>query len=170
MTVRLDPSGADKGVVLDQPPIHVTSWDYQRLSGVVEAFRSRGCESLVELLSEELDRAELVEPAAVPRDVVTMHSCVRFIDHDTDEVRCITLVYPGEEDSRQGRITIITPVGSALLGLRPGATMAWRTMDGRIKRLSVLEVRSQPEASGFDGAAVRDGRNTARPRARMAAQ
>ena len=170
MTLRLDPSGADEGVILDKPPIHVTSWDYQRLSGVVEAFRSRGREPLVEFLSDELDRAELVEPAAVPRDVVTMHSCVRFIDHDTDEIRCITLVYPGEEDSRQGRIAIITPVGSALLGLRPGATMAWRTMDGRIKRLSVLEVRYQPEASGFDGAAVRDGRNTARPRARIAAQ
>ena len=141
MTLRLDPSGADEGVVLNKPPIHATSWDYQRLSGVVEAFRSRGREPLVEFLSDELDRAELVEPAAVPPDVVTMHSCVRFIDHDTDEVRCITLVYPGEEDSRQGRIAIITPVGSALLGLRPGATMAWRTMDGRIKRLSVLEVR-----------------------------
>ena len=144
MTVRLDPRGTDKAVILGQPPIHVTSWDYQRLSGVVEAFRSRGCESLVEFLSEELERAELVEPAAVPHDVVTMHSCARFIDHDTDEVRCVTLVYPGEEDSRQGRIAIITPVGSALLGLRPGATMAWRTMDGRIKRLSVLKVRYQP--------------------------
>ena len=170
MTVRLDPSGTDKGDILDKPPIQVTSWDYQRLSDVVEAFRSRGREPLVELLSEELDRAELVEPAAVPRDVVTMHSCVRFIDHDTGEVRKVTLVYPGEEDSRQGKIAIVTPVGSALLGLRAGAAMAWRTLDGRTKRLSVLEVSHQPEAHGFDGAAVRDGWNTARPRARMAAQ
>lgn len=154
MNATLDLSGVDKGVVLDKPPIRVTSWDYQRLSDVVEAFRSRGCEPLVELLSEELDRAELVEPAAVPRDVVTMHSCVKFIDHGTDEVRCVTLVYPGEEDSRKGKIAIIAPVGSALLGLQPGAVMAWRTMDGRIKRLSVLEVQYQPEASGFDGAIV----------------
>ena len=147
-------------VAATKPPVRVTTFDYARLADVVEAFRLGGREQVVERLSDELDRAELVEPAAIPPDVVTMHSCVRFVD-DAGEVRTVTLVYPGEEDSRQGRIAIITPVGSALLGLRPGATMAWRTMDGRIKRLSVLEVRYQPEASGFDGAAVRDGRNTA---------
>lgn len=170
MTVTLNSSGADQGIVLDKPPIYVTSWDYQRLSDVVEAYRSRGREPLVNLLSEELDRAELVEPAAVPCDVVTMHSCVRFIDRDTDEVRCVTLVYPGEEDSQQGRIAIVTPVGSALLGLQPGASMVWRTMDGRTKRLSVLEVQYQPEARGLDGAAVRGDGNNTRPAARMAAQ
>ena len=83
-----------------------------------------------------------------------MHSCVTFIDHDTGEVRTVTLVYPGEEDSRRGKIAIVTPVGSALLGLRTGAVMAWRTLDGRTKRLSVLEVRHQPEAHGFDGASA----------------
>lgn len=170
MTMVPDSSGADQSLVLDKPPIHVTSWDYHLLSDVVEAYRLRGREPLVELLSEELDRAELVEPAAVPCDVVTMHSCVRFIDHDTDEVRCVTLVYPGEEDSQQGRIAIITPVGSALLGLRPGASMAWQTMDGRTKRLSVLEVQYQPEASGLDGATVRDDQINTRPTARMVAQ
>ena len=171
MTARQDPSGGATGVALEKPPIRVTTWDHRRLSAVVDAFRLRGRGALVEPLAEELDRAELVEPAAVPRDVVTMHSCVKFIDDDTGEVRTATLVYPGEEDSRQGKIAIVTPVGSALLGLRAGATMAWRTLDGRTKRLSVLEVRHQPEAHGFDGVSGGSDRESApsRPRTAVAA-
>jgi regulator of nucleoside diphosphate kinase len=160
MTARPNPSAGATSVTLAKPSIQVTTWDYDRLSGVVDAFRRRGREPLVELLAEELDRAELVEPAAAPRDLVTMHSCVQFIDHDTGEVRTVTLAYPGEEDSRQGKISVITPVGSALIGLRAGATMSWRTLDGRTKRLSVLEVRHQPEAHGFDGASSESNRES----------
>ena len=156
-------------VTLNKPPIQVTTWDYRRLSAVVDAYRLRGCELLVDLLAEELDRAELVEPAAVPRDVVTMHSSVKFIDDNTGEVRVVTLAYPGEEDSRRGKIAITTPVGSALLGLRTGAVMAWRTLDGRTKRLSVLEVSHQPEAHGFDGASGGSDRESTPPRARIEA-
>ncbi len=160
--MTLTPNSKDDraDVTLDKPPIQVTTWDYRRLSAVVDAYRLRGCEPLVDLLAEELDRAELVEPAAVPRDVVTMHSSVKFIDDDTGEVRVVTLAYPGEEDSRQGKISVITPVGSALIGLRAGATMSWRTLDGRTKRLSVLEVRHQPEAHGFDGASGESNRES----------
>jgi regulator of nucleoside diphosphate kinase len=157
MTATPNPRKNQADVILEKPPIRVTTWDYRRLSAVVDAFRLRDREPLVDLLAQELDRAELVEPAVVPRDVVTMHACVTFIDEDTKEVRTVTLVYPGEEDSRQGKIAVVTPVGSALIGLQAGATMAWRTMDGRTKRLSVLEVRHQPEAHGFDGAS--DGSN-----------
>ena len=169
MTARPNPSGDAMGATADKPPIQVTTWDYGRLSAVVDAFRRRGREPLVDLLAEELDRAELVEPAAIPRDVVTMHSCVEFVDDDTGEVRTATLVYPGEEDSRQGKVAVVTPVGSALLGLRAGATMAWRTLDGRTKRLSVLEVRHQPEAHGFDGASGGSDRESTSPMARIEA-
>src|SRR5215218_7247085 len=87
--MTLTPNSKDDraDVTLDKPPIQVTTWDYRRLSAVVDAYRLRGCEPLVDLLAEELDRAELVEPAAVPRDVVTMHSSVKFIDGNTGEVR-----------------------------------------------------------------------------------
>jgi regulator of nucleoside diphosphate kinase len=156
-------------ITLDKPPIQVTTWDYRRLSAVVDAYRLRGCHALVELLAEELDRAELVEPAAVPRDVVTMHSSVKFIDDNTGEVRVVTLAYPGEEDSRQGKISVITPVGSALIGLRAGATMSWRTLDGRTKRLSVLEIRHQPETHGFDGASGESNRESVLSRSLTAA-
>src|SRR3954454_5417533 len=121
MTAMPNPSGDRADLPLDQPPIRVTTWDHFRLSAVVDAFRLCGREPVVDLLGDELDRAELVEPAAIPRDVVTMHSCVEFLDEDTDEVRTVTLVYPGEEDSRRGKISVVTPVGSALIGLRTGA-------------------------------------------------
>lgn len=160
MAAMPNPSGDRADITLDQPPIRVTTWDHFRLSAVVDAFRLRGWEPVVDFLGDELDRAELVEPAAIPRDVVTMHSCVRFVDHDTGEARTVTLVYPGEEDSRQGKISVVTPVGSALIGLRAGDTMPWRTPDGRTKRLSVLEVRHQPEAHGFDGASGRSDRES----------
>jgi regulator of nucleoside diphosphate kinase len=168
MTTRPALSG-DIDVTLDKPAIQMTTWDHSRLLAVVEAFRLRGCEPLVDLLAEELARAELVAPAAIPRDVMTMRSCVRFIDHDTGEARTVTLVYPGEEDSRQGKVAVVTPVGSALIGLRAGATMAWRAMDGRTRRLFVLEVRHQPEAHGFDGAAGGSDRAGAAASTRAAA-
>ncbi len=169
MTAIPKPGDGQADIALDKPPIRVTTWDYRRLSAVVDAYRLRGCHALVELLAEELDRAELVEPAAVPRDVVTMHSCVKFIDDDTGEVRTVTLVYPGEEDSRQGQISIVTPIGSALIGLQAGATMSWRTLDGRTKRLSMLEVRHQPEAHGFDGASGGSNRESVLSRSLAAA-
>lgn len=163
MTARPNPSAGDEREnAADPPPIWVTTWDRRYLSAVVDAFRLRDCGQLVDFLARELDRAELIEPAAAPCDLVTMHSCVTFVGHDTGEVRTVTLVYPGEEDSRRGKLAVVTPVGSALLGLRAGATMPWLTMTGRTKRLSVLEVRYQPEAYGFDGAsAPRQPRATA---------
>jgi regulator of nucleoside diphosphate kinase len=156
-------------VTLDKPPIQVTTWDHLRLSAVVHAFQLRGCQPQVDLLAEELDRAELVQPPAIPHDIVTMHSCAKFVDHDTGEVRNITLVYPGEEDSREGKISIVTPVGSALLGLRAGGVMSWRTMNGWTKRLTVLEVGYQPEAHGFDGADGGSNRESAPSRSPAAA-
>jgi regulator of nucleoside diphosphate kinase len=72
------------------------------------------------------------------------------MDPDTGERRTVTLVYPGEEDSHRGKISVVTPMGTALLGLREGARMEWRTLDGRSKSIAVLEVQYQPEAHGLD--------------------
>ena len=151
MATHADPSGDVPDLGAAKPPILVTTFDHLRLAGVVEAFRRGGREPLVAPLADELDRAELVEPDAVPPDVVTMHSRLRFADEAGLE-RTVTLVYPGEEDSSQGRIAVVTPIGSALLGLRAGTAMSWRTLDGRTKRLAVLEVEHQPEMHGLDGA------------------
>ena len=74
-----------------------------------------------------------------------MNSRIRIMDPDTGESRTVTLICPGEEDSLRGNVSVFTPLGTALLGLPEGARMAWRTLDGRRKSASVLEVQYQPE-------------------------
>jgi regulator of nucleoside diphosphate kinase len=134
----------------DRPEIYVSTHDYERLSALADFYKSRRRGVLVDFLIDELERAELVPAAAIGRNVVTMNSRVRIMDPDTGERRTVTLVYPGEEDSDRGKISVVTPMGTALLGLREGARMEWQTLDGRRKSISVLEVLYQPESRGLD--------------------
>jgi regulator of nucleoside diphosphate kinase len=133
-----------------QPKICVTTHDYERLSALADFYKSRRRGVLVDSLMDELERAELVPAAEVGSKVVTMNSRVRIVDPDTGESRTVTLVYPGEEDSLRGKVSVFTPLGTALLGLPEGARMEWRTLDGRRKSVSVLEVEYQPESLGLD--------------------
>jgi regulator of nucleoside diphosphate kinase len=133
-----------------QPTIYVTTHDYERLSALADFYKSRRQGVGVDFLIDELERAELVAAAEVGPKVVTMNSRVRIMDPDTGEARTVMLVYPGEEDSRHGKVSVVTPLGTALLGLPEGARMAWRTLDGRTKRVAVLEVPYQPESHGLD--------------------
>ena len=136
--------------VQDRPEIYVTTHDYERLSALADFHRSRGRGALVDFLIDELERAELVPAAEVGRKVVTMNSRVRVMDPATAESRTVTLVYPGEEDSLRGQVSVFTPLGTALLGLPEGGRMEWRTLDGRSKSVAVLEVEYQPESRGLD--------------------
>lgn len=139
-----------------QPTIYVTTHDYDRLSALADFYKSRRANVVVDFLLDELDRAELVAAADVAAKVLTMNSRARIMDPDTGEARTVTLVYPGEEDSARGKVSVLTPLGTALLGLPEGARMAWRTLDERTKRITVLEVAYQPESHGLDldGASV----------------
>jgi regulator of nucleoside diphosphate kinase len=134
----------------DQPEIYVTTHDYERLSALADFYKSRRRGVLVDFLIDELERAELVPAAEVGHKVVTMNSRVRIMDPDTALSRTVTLVYPGEEDSLRGNVSVVTPLGSALLGLPEGGRMEWRTLDGRRKSVSVLDVQYQPESLGLD--------------------
>jgi regulator of nucleoside diphosphate kinase len=133
-----------------QPEICVTTHDYERLSVLADVYKSRRRGVLVDFLIDELERAELVPAAEVGHKVVTMNSRVRIMDPETGESRTVTLVYPGEEDSLRGKVSVFTPLGTALLGLLEGARMDWRTLDGRTKSVSVLEVQYHPETHGVD--------------------
>lgn len=95
------------------------------------------------LLLEEIERAETVDRSAIPVDVVTMHSRVEFVDERSGEPHAVELVYPGEADSGQGRISVLTPIGAALIGLRTGATIEWPDRAGIVRRLRVDNV-TQP--------------------------
>jgi regulator of nucleoside diphosphate kinase len=131
-----------------QPEIYVTTHDYERLSALADFYKSRRRGVVVDFLIDELERAELVPAADVGPKVVTMNSRVRIMD--TALCRTVTLVYPREEDSLRGKVSVFTPLGTALLGLPEGGRMEWRTLDGRTKSVAVLEVEYQPESLGLD--------------------
>lgn len=93
------------------------------------------------LLLEEIDRAELRRAGEMPADVVTMKSTVEFTDENTGSRRSVQLVYPQEADIAAGRISILTPVGAGLIGLREGQSIRWPDRDGQDHVLRVLQVR-----------------------------
>ena len=130
--------------------ITVTKQDHQRLNALA-AHKSAGSCGIFEVLTFELERAHVVEPTEIPADVVTMRSRVVVYENDSERDRIYTLVYPGEEDISIGYISILTPVGAALIGLSAGQSLSWTTRDGRTKELTVRSILYQPEADGrFD--------------------
>lgn len=99
-------------------------------------------------LQELLDNADLVSPAEMAPDVVTMRSRVRVSELDGSDPREITLSYPDEADAAQGHVSVLSPVGTALLGIKAGDVASWTLPDGREAALRVQAIAFQPEASG----------------------
>jgi len=133
-----------------KPSIIVSSTDLERLEGLLSlpAFRSR---SDLDGLRDELERADVREPAEMPPDVITMNSRARFLEQNTGREYELTLAYPKDARAEEGRVSIFSPAGSALLGLSAGQVIDWKTPDGNNIRLKVLAVTWQPEANGqFD--------------------
>lgn len=98
-------------------------------------------------LERELDRAIVVSSAAVPPDVVTMNSRVRYTDEYEGVQRTVSLVYPTHADPARGKVSVLAPVGTALLGLSERQSIEWDFPDGFRRRLRLDEVLHQPERS-----------------------
>lgn len=130
--------------------IYITEVDRQRLEKLIEFAderdRSASRENL-RRLEHELDRAETVAPEDVPRDVITMRSKVRLRDLNTGEEMIYTLVFPTEANYEEAKISVLAPVGTAMLGYRVGDTIEWQVPSG-IRRLKVEELLYQPERAG----------------------
>jgi regulator of nucleoside diphosphate kinase len=120
------------------PPIIISDIDQTRLSGVATAAMDRVPEIAEELMSE-IERATVVEARSIPSNVVRMGSTVEFGSNDGQHRR-VTLVFPGEADISRGKISVLTPVGAALIGLSEGHSIMWTTRDGRHQQLTVLAV------------------------------
>ena len=99
-------------------------------------------------LVSELERADVVDSGQVPPDVVTMNSRVVYEDVMSGKTTEVTIVFPHEADVQRGRISVLAPVGTALLGLAKGDSIVWPFPDGSSRPLRVLEVTFQPEAEG----------------------
>jgi regulator of nucleoside diphosphate kinase len=131
---------------MSMTPIIITDVDLARLQPVIDQHAEAGA-----LLQDELTRARVVPQAAVPRDVVTMNSTVVYEDVHTGTRRTVTIVYPRDASPADGRISILAPIGTALLGLSRGQSLTWRLPNRRTTTLRVVDVTYQPEAAGvFD--------------------
>lgn len=128
-----------------KPKIIVSDSDYTRLTGLASAAQERLPEVAEELLSE-MERADVVAADAVPPNVVQMGSMVTFRSDGTHD-RHVTLVFPAEADIGKGKVSIMTPIGTALIGLSPGQSITWTARDGRKHELTVLEVTPSRTAS-----------------------
>ncbi len=124
------------------PEIILGSEDHRRLIVLALAGSGHTADDADGLLYE-LERAQIVPDPSVPSDVVRMGSPVRYRTNGGEE-REVTLVFPAEADIAAGRVSVLTPVGTALLGLRRGQSITWLTRDGRKQVLTVLAV-SPPE-------------------------
>lgn len=98
--------------------------------------------------SRRLDRPEIGEPEEIPPNRVTMNSCVRFVDVGSKREHEVTLVFSGHANVETNRISVLAPVGSALLGLSVGDSIKWPLPNARSRRLRVVAVTYQPEAAG----------------------
>jgi regulator of nucleoside diphosphate kinase len=140
-----------KNMKLDRE-IVVTAFDQNRLRNLLEGFRRWHARDRahVDHLEAELDRAEVVLPVDVPCDVVTMNSEVAVRDMDSNEEMTFAVVFPSDADVNRQRISILAPMGTAVLGYRVGDTIEWK-VPGRRRRLKIERVLFQPEAAGqFD--------------------
>jgi regulator of nucleoside diphosphate kinase len=124
----------------------MSSADIARLEAILTAASQTF--AAAELLKEEICRAQIVPQTSVPPDVVTMNSRVHVRDNKTGRVNEVTLVYPREANPDTGHISVLAPLGSALLGLRVGQTIDWPLPGGRMKSVTVVEICYQPEAAG----------------------
>jgi regulator of nucleoside diphosphate kinase len=133
---------------MKQRTIYVTAPDYQRLRNLLEsrALSAWGRDGRLDELEAELDRCEVLPSEEIPGDVVTMHSTVQLADLDERRELTYMLVYPHEADIDRGKISVLAPVGTAMLGFREGDDFEWK-VPGGVRRMRIVRVASQPESA-----------------------
>ncbi|MDD5008223.1 MAG: nucleoside diphosphate kinase regulator [Syntrophorhabdaceae bacterium] len=126
--------------------IYITEYDMEKLRAIIEIYGGND-NPYLENLEDELDKARVVDPKNIPDNVVTMNSIVRIKDLDTGEEKTFTLVFPGKTNITEKAISILAPIGTALIGYGEGDIIEWKVPAGT-KRFQVMEVIYQPERLG----------------------
>jgi regulator of nucleoside diphosphate kinase len=134
---------------MSDKPIHVTAFDLERLKELLEdaqrtSYRKR---AYLTELQAELDRAIVVKPDKVSNDVVTMNSRVSLVDLDTGKEEVYTVVFPKDANAEQGKISVLAPIGTAMLGYEVGDVFEWEVPAGK-RRWKIKRILYQPEAAG----------------------
>jgi regulator of nucleoside diphosphate kinase len=134
---------------MNQRKIFITDFDKKRLDQMISNHLQAYNPELKYLtaLQGELNRAEIVSSERIPQDVVTMNSKVTVQDIETGEASTYTLVFPAAADASQDKISILAPIGTAIIGYRVGDAVEWEVPAG-IRKLKVTEIIYQPEAAG----------------------
>lgn len=131
---------------LSRPKIVVSTLDAERIEQLLDGLPYNV--AIKDELEAELLRADVVEPTEIPANVVTMNSTVRFKVASSPEEFELTLVYPKDLDASGKKISILAPIGSALLGLTQGDQIQWPTPDGGVQQVTIQEITYQPERNG----------------------
>ena len=132
---------------MTRPAIIINEFDAERIDRLLEQ-PAYANSPVANALNDELDRAQMCAPEDTPHDVVSMNSQVRFRDLTTGEERVRTLVFPAQMTDSSTQLSVMAPVGAALLGLRAGSAIHWELPGGTSTHLEVLELLYQPEAAG----------------------
>ena len=133
---------------MNDHPIYITRDDYSKLRLLLGAALPSSSTTTLQKLREELDRAVVIDPAAIPAGVVTMDSTVAFEDLGTNEVEEYTITFPDRANVELKRLSILAPIGTALIGYRVGDVVNWSTPGG-LRQLKILRVTpAVPETSG----------------------
>lgn len=136
--------------MVKEETIWLTKTDLERLGNLVELVRNEGERQLyqyIKKLEEKLEDAEVARSEDIPSSVITMRSKVRLKDLDTGEETVYSLVFPGEAQFDEGKLSILSPLATAILGYRLGDTVEFQA-PSRLRRLKVLEILYQPESAG----------------------
>lgn len=118
------------------PPLIISHDDFQKISSLILIAESE----IGSLLEEELGRAKIVSSDQLPKDVVSIDSEVTFLDLDSQKERTLTLTYPHAADIQANRVSVLAPMGAALIGLRVGQTIDWPVPDNKVRRIKVVSV------------------------------
>lgn len=134
---------------MEQRSIFISDFDKKRLLALidVEMKDKRRTDINLQNLKAELEKATVVEPNKMPPNVVTMNSTVLFKDMDDNEEMTYTLVFPAHADMNQNKLSILAPIGTALIGYKEGSIIEWKVPSG-VQRIKVEKVLYQPEAEG----------------------
>ena len=132
---------------MSERTLYITAIDKERLHELIVSTRKNAVESEIHLrdLEVELEKAIIVQPRDIPKDVVTMDSQICVKDLDTQEEVVYTLVFPSFSNIELNRISVLSPIGTALLGYRTGDIIEWRVPAG-IRKLKIKKIVYQPEA------------------------
>jgi regulator of nucleoside diphosphate kinase len=139
----------EEEVEMKKRDIFITEFDLERLNKLIEDEKSSGGGNKAYLgdLEEELGRATVVDSKDIPEDVITMNSTVRLKDLETGEDMTLSLVFPQDADIDEGRISILAPIGTGMIGYGVGEVIEWQVPAGT-RSLEVEEILYQPEAAG----------------------